>query len=39
MGAMSTEVELAFLKQHAELLAGRVEAINKRIQQLEEEEQ
>lgn len=37
-GAMSKEDEMAFLKQHSEWLAGQVEAINKRIKQLEEED-
>jgi hypothetical protein len=37
MGGMSKDDELSFLKQHAEWLCGRVEAINKRIQELEGE--
>jgi hypothetical protein len=38
MGGMSREDELSLLRQQSEWLSGRVEAINKRIQELEAEE-
>lgn len=38
MGGMIREDELSLLRQQSEWLSGRVEAINKRIQELEAEE-
>jgi hypothetical protein len=39
MNALSKEEELSLLRQQSEWLPGRIEAIGKRIQELEQEEE